>query len=308
MSLASLFKDIADAIRAKTGSAALITPADFPEAIADIEGADLSGITVTAGDVKSGKKFLNASGELTNGSMTVNAASDVSLAVNGTYTIPAGFHTGSGKVVNSTPVLASQTIYPTTSDQTVNAGQYIGGTQTIHGISASNLSAGNIKKGVTVSVNNGSTNILSVLGTFEEDAKNYLFVQETFTTSDEHFESHQFATYSSQTTVVGVTLPSYKITLDNDATFLMWEAFNLNTLSDPAKQQYLGGFVSDFSRKGSADGTTRAFGSTGVAEVQGESFCLRPDAATINKKVIYVPAEPVIGAANTYKATFVVVW
>lgn len=306
MSLASLFKAIADAIRAKTGSADPIAPADFPDAIGEIEGTDLSGVTAAAGDVLTGKKYMNSSGVLTDGTMAVNEPQEIPIGVNGSVTILGGYHFGTGKVKNTTPVLQAQTIYPTASNKTLAAGNYLQGVQTIHGIEQTNLTAGNIKNGVTVNIGNGSENIFSVTGTYTGETKNYIFVRTEFTTSDEHYALHTFGAYSTSTTVVGTEMASYKITLDNDATFLMWEAYGLNNQSSAPKKQYLGGFITKFSRVNAADGSGIGFGASGNAEVQCESFCERPDASTINKKIIYVPAEPV--AANTYKATFVVAW
>lgn len=73
---------------------------------------------------------------------------------------------GSGTIKSK----AASTYYATTSDQTIAAGQYLSGAQTIKGLSQTNLSAANIKTGVTVAVNNGNANVYSVAGTFCSDA------------------------------------------------------------------------------------------------------------------------------------------
>ena len=70
----------------------------------------------------------------------------------------------------SIPSKESATYYATTSDQTISAGQYLSGDQTIKKLTQSNLSAGNIKTGVSVKVNNGSGNVFDVTGTFCGDA------------------------------------------------------------------------------------------------------------------------------------------
>lgn len=59
---------------------------------------------------------------------------------------------------------AAATYYATTSDQTISAGQYLGGAQTIKKLTQTNLAAGNIKKGVTITINNGNANVWSVAG------------------------------------------------------------------------------------------------------------------------------------------------
>ena len=79
---------------------------------------DTSTATVSAADVRNGKKFFGASGEGT-GSMTEKAAA--------TYT-------------------------PTGSSQTINANQYLVGAQTIEAVVTSGLSAPNIVAGVVVKI------------------------------------------------------------------------------------------------------------------------------------------------------------
>ena len=63
------------------------------------------------------------------------------------------------------------TYYPTTSNQTIASGKYLSGTQTINKITQTNLSAGNIKNGTTVKVNNGNADVWSVTGTFTGQKK-----------------------------------------------------------------------------------------------------------------------------------------
>lgn len=63
-------------------------------------GADVSGVTASAGDVLTGKDFVNSSGTLVHGSMTNRGA--VSGSIDGltttSYTIQQGYHNGSGTV------------------------------------------------------------------------------------------------------------------------------------------------------------------------------------------------------------------
>ena len=68
---------------------------------------DVSGVTAVAGDVLTGKKFVNSSGTLVTGSMPNNGAINHTLNTttktdgvlsNTVYTIPAGYHNGSGTV------------------------------------------------------------------------------------------------------------------------------------------------------------------------------------------------------------------
>lgn len=61
---------------------------------------------------------------------------------------PKTAYTAAGKVEGLIPSLAAQTIMPGTADKTIASGQYLRGTQTIRG--DTNLTSGNIKKGVTL--------------------------------------------------------------------------------------------------------------------------------------------------------------
>lgn len=69
----------------------------------------------------------------------------------------------------------AQTLYPSTSDQSIASGRYLTGNQTIKAVAVNNLTADNIKNGVTVTVGD-STNpsrVMSVIGTYSgESAKN----------------------------------------------------------------------------------------------------------------------------------------
>lgn len=94
---------------------------------------DTSGADVAAADVRNGKTFFGASGSGT-GAMTEKAAA---------------------------------TITPTGSAQTINAGQYLAGAQTIEAVVTSNLAAANIVAGVTVKVGTATDDdsVASVTGT-----------------------------------------------------------------------------------------------------------------------------------------------
>lgn len=63
---------------------------------------------------------------------------------------------------------SAQTLYPSSSDQTIATDTYLTGTQTIKAVTTTNLSASNIKNGVTVEVGDSSDpdRVLSVTGTY----------------------------------------------------------------------------------------------------------------------------------------------
>lgn len=83
---------------------------------------DVTGVTATAGDVLAGKKYVVSDGTLTTGTMTNNGNVSKTLDAttgNQSYTIPGGYHGGSGKVQivletkTTTPSETAQTITPT---------------------------------------------------------------------------------------------------------------------------------------------------------------------------------------------------
>lgn len=89
-----------------------VTVNAIPEAYQDV-----SSVTAGAGDVLTGKVFVTAAGVVTPGEMLNNGAVDKTLDVTTiTYTIPKGYHSGSGKVKI---VLETKTVTPTKSVQKV---------------------------------------------------------------------------------------------------------------------------------------------------------------------------------------------
>ena len=92
------------------------------------------GGTAAAGNVLAGKIFSSASGVNLTGTMADNGAVNQALGINGSYTIPAGYHNGSGKVTQSITTKAAATYTPGDSAQTIAAGQYLSGVQTISAV------------------------------------------------------------------------------------------------------------------------------------------------------------------------------
>ena len=106
-----------------------VTVNPIPEAYQNV-----SSVTATAGDVLANKVIVDATGATITGTMANNGAVSKTLDAtsnNQQYTVPAGFHNGSGKVSitletkTATPTTSSQNIVPTSgkvlSKVTVNA-------------------------------------------------------------------------------------------------------------------------------------------------------------------------------------------
>jgi hypothetical protein len=89
-----------------------VTVKAIPEAYQDV-----TSVTAGAGDVLTGKIFVSADGTVTPGEMINNGAVNKTLDVTTiTYTIPKGFHSGSGKVQL---VLETKSVTPTKSEQKI---------------------------------------------------------------------------------------------------------------------------------------------------------------------------------------------
>ena len=89
-----------------------VTVKAIPEAYQDV-----SSVTAEGGDVLTGKVFVTDDGTVTTGEMVNNGAVDKTLDVTTiTYTVPKGYHSGSGKVKI---VLETKTVTPTKSAQKV---------------------------------------------------------------------------------------------------------------------------------------------------------------------------------------------
>lgn len=131
-------------------------------------GVSSEDVTAAKAQVLSGYSTVTSDSddEVVAGTMVDRGAINQSLPINGSYTIPQGYHNGQGKVTQSVTTKAAQTYYPSTSEQSIASGRYLSGAQTIAAVGQENLSAGNIKNGTTVKITNGNGNIYSVTGNY----------------------------------------------------------------------------------------------------------------------------------------------
>lgn len=117
-----------------------VTVAAIPDAYQDV-----SATTAIAGDVKTGKSFVASDGTTTAGTMPVITASAETVGVGGSYTIPAGYHDGTGTVSGPTltgtatagDVLEDETFYSNSGTLLTGTMPNIGAVTTSVGVGGS---------------------------------------------------------------------------------------------------------------------------------------------------------------------------
>ena len=120
MSVKTIFTALGDQVRRLAGRSDKMSVEVMTEALAGVTlGVDASGLTASASDVIGDKVFIGSSGGKQTGTMVNNGAVNVTLdASTKTYSVPAGYHNGNGKVQvvtqtkSVTPGTSSQTVYP----------------------------------------------------------------------------------------------------------------------------------------------------------------------------------------------------
>lgn len=114
--LTDAFTAIANAIRNKKGVSTKYTPAQMPNAIASIEtGTDTSDATLDSGSRMLSGYTAYAQGTKYTGSMPNRGAVSQTINPGGSYTIPAGYHDGSGTVRANNASLQNKTTTVTPS-------------------------------------------------------------------------------------------------------------------------------------------------------------------------------------------------
>lgn len=126
--------------------------------------------SVASGSATAPASISGTSATVSTGTNTLTLTKTVSV----TPSVTAGY-VSSGTAGNSSVSLqasvttkAAETIHPSTSDQTIASGTYTTGAQTIKAVALANLTADNIKNGVTVTVGDSTDAdcVASVTGTY----------------------------------------------------------------------------------------------------------------------------------------------
>lgn len=137
-------------------------------------GVTSADVTARKENVLANKTTITADSDdaVVNGTMVDRGAVNITLAANGSYTIPNGYHNGQGKVTQNLVTKAGGTFYFGTADQKIyDAGVYLTSNATLKAVTASNtLTPANIAKGTTVNISNENGNLYSVAGTMTKYA------------------------------------------------------------------------------------------------------------------------------------------
>jgi len=163
-SLTSLFSDIADSIRAKTGSTEEIPADDFPEYIEAIEaGIDISDTTATASDVLSPKVFYTSDGTQATGTIASKSSTDLT-ASGATVTAPAGYYASaaSKSVSSGSATTPATTVTVAPSISVDSAGKITASNSGTKSVTPT-VSAGYVSSGTagTITVNGSNTKQLT---------------------------------------------------------------------------------------------------------------------------------------------------
>ena len=184
------------------------------------DGMAAVALTTPAGTATTPTTSITANPNLSIDFGTGEITATISKTQNVTPTVSAGYVSSgtagtitiTGSNTDSIATQAAQTIYPSTSDQTISSQRLLTGKQTIKGVLLTNLSAGNIKKDVIVKVGDSvdDDRITSITGTYEASGSSVTLTPYTIRPDAELVKS-----YSDDFLVItdkGVTKPSYTTT------------------------------------------------------------------------------------------------
>ena len=140
--------------------------------------SSITYITVPGGSATTPATTITVDPTVTINSSTGLVTASYSGSENIIPTVSAGYITnGTAGIVSTSgsktlqlTTLGATTYYTSSSDQTISAGRYLTGAQTIKAVTTSGISAANIKDGITIKVGDSSDDdrVLAVTGTFTD--------------------------------------------------------------------------------------------------------------------------------------------
>ena len=131
--------------------------------------AAMTASNYSAANIRNGVTISVSNGSTNIYSVAGTFTSDATVVASQVYT--GKTIGGKGSVITGTMASkAAATFYATTATQLIASSGRCCAAQSIAAMKQTNLAAGNIRNGVTISVSNGSANIWSVAGTFGSDA------------------------------------------------------------------------------------------------------------------------------------------
>lgn len=124
--------------------------------------------SVAAGSATAPSTISGTSATVSTGTNTLTLTKNVSVTpvVSAGYVSSGTAGSASVSLTASVTTQAAQTIYPSTSDQTIASGRYLTGTQTVKAVAVSGLSADKVLSGTTVNIGDSADadRIMSVSG------------------------------------------------------------------------------------------------------------------------------------------------
>ena len=202
---------------------------------AGYDGLSSVAITVNAmpsGSVTAPSTIEGTSATVSTGTNTLTLTKTVSV----TPSVTTAGYVSSGTAGNanvrltaSVTTQTAQTIHPSTTQQTIASGRYLTGTQTIAPVTTTNLTADNIKQGVTVQVGDASDSdcVASVTGTYSGGGGSSMNVQTAQSTTR--------STSTSGSSVISLTC-------SKSGTYTVrWSTFRSSTSGTWGSRLYIGG-------------------------------------------------------------------
>lgn len=139
----------------------------------DLSDGKKDSSTMIIPEIPSGGKLYINRGYIDNvcidlGRLIPDASAVSGLAAEHILSGHSAYDNAGNLIVGSISSKAAATYYPSTSDQTIAANQYLSGAQTIKAVTTTNLTAANVKYGVTVEVGDStdSDRVATATGTF----------------------------------------------------------------------------------------------------------------------------------------------